>query len=57
MKADCDISGHAKKRKLHIDIAGKFFLAGALATAWIISCTALIRDERHVGGRSIKQHF
>ena len=57
LNADCDISGHAQKCMLHIDIMEKFFLADATATAWIISGTVLTADEHHVAGRSMKQHF
>ena len=56
-KADYDISGHAKKHKLDISIAGKLFLADATATASIIGGKALTSDEHHVAARSIKQHF
>ena len=56
-KADCDVSGHARKCKLHIYTVGKFFMAGATATAWIISGTGLTADEHRVVARSTKQHF
>ena len=57
VKVDSGTSDHAKKCKLHIDIALKFSLADATATPMIISGTALSADEQHVAARSTKQHF
>ena len=57
LKADCDINGHAKNYKLHIDIEVKCLVADATATAWILSGSGLTSDGHHVAANSIKQHL
>ena len=56
LKVDCDISGHEKKCKFHIDIVGKFLLTAATDAAWTMSGRTLTADEHHVAASSIK-HF
>ena len=46
LKADCDINGHAKNYKLHIDIEVKCLVADATATAWIVAVVDSKRTMR-----------